>query len=121
MTTEKAAGASRQAIDRFFDRELMALARELRGQGVELLASALQPQKSSYYSQRTVTAMAPASFEWGGAESDAQLQAALAAMWRGSDCPRLEALAPSVARLAAGLRSTEEQAAEVSQFVYVMY
>ena len=65
--------------------------------------------------------MDKAAFEWGGAESVEQLAVDLELMWRGSDCPQLSALAPSVARLASLLRRVEGQPGEVSQFVYVMY
>jgi hypothetical protein len=121
MTERRNDAADRAAIDRFFDRELMPLAKELKAGRVVLLDAALDPDARSYYVNRTQASPRPSAFEWGGADSAAELENALARMWLASERPVLARLAPSVARLAERLRRVEDQSAEVSEFVYVMY
>lgn len=122
MTTDdKRRRKDGKAIDQFFDRELMPLAHELRRQGTVMLEVAFDPAAGSYYRQRPLRAMAPADFEWGGADSPEQLEAALRQLWSDPRSQPLTALAPSLARLAGELRRDDEQQGEVSSFVYVMY
>src|SRR5262245_18441206 len=128
MTDDKARQRERAALERFFERELMPLAQDLKAKGTLLLDGALAPQASSYYLDRTPQpgAQAPAQvlaqvLEWGGADSVEDLERQLVRLWRDPASPPLAPLAPSIAKLAELLRRDEEQSAQGSEFVYVMY
>lgn len=121
MTERRSGKQAHEAIDRFFDRELMPLARELKSRGVSFLETSPMPQAPSYYVSRMLPEMRPEDFEWGGADSPNHLEGALVEMWKDPNWQPLAALAPSMARLAQRLRRVEDQPGEVSEFVYVMY
>ena len=121
MTEQRSRNDAHGATNRFFDRELMPLARELRTMGVTFLEASQAPEAPSYYVNRTLRAMGPEAFEWGGADSMEQLEAALVQMWQKPAWQPLAVLAPSIARLAQLLYRVDDQPGEVSKFVYVMY
>ena len=120
MTDDKARQRERAALERFFERELMPLAKDLKAKGAVLLDGSLQPQASSYYLNRAPQPGAQV-LEWGGADSVEDLERELVRLWRDPASPPLASLAPSIAKLAELLRRDEEQSAQVSEFVYVMY
>lgn len=113
---------ARARIDRFFEREVMPLARALKTRGAAMLATGQDPAADSYYVHRRLPAMDAQAFEWGGAESETQLRVSLVELWRDPASRDLASLAPSLARLARELHEAEEeQPAELPAFVYVMY
>lgn len=120
MTDDKARQRERAALERFFDRELMPLAAQLKAQGCALLDTAQMADAPSYYVDRRAQADAQA-LEWGGADSPEDLERQLVRLWQAAGSPPLAPLAPSIAKLAALVRRDEEQSAHVSEFVYVMY
>jgi hypothetical protein len=110
-----------RALRRFFDERLMPVADRLRSGGVSLLETGIDAGAASYYRQRPTRRMTAADFRWGGAVDEYQIAADLHRMWSSGGQPQLADLAPEVARLAVALRRPEEQAAEVADFIYVMY
>jgi hypothetical protein len=121
MTDENARLRDERALKRFFDERLIPAADRLKADGVELLDTKLDPAAQSYYRKRRLTTMRPVDFRWGGAHAPAQLEADLRHLWSDSEIPALAALAAEVARLALALRRDDDQAADVADFIYVMY
>jgi hypothetical protein len=120
MTERKNRDGDRAAIDRFFDRELMPIAAEMKATGTALLDIAPEPQKASYYRTRAPQ-LRIVALEWGGADSIDDLESQLVRMWQHAESPAFVRLAPAIAKLAQRLRSSEDQPDHVSEFVYVMY
>lgn len=121
MTDNSLGSKSQDDQYRFFDGELMPLAAKLKSKGVAFLQTARADEATSYYVQRPAPAMDRSAFEWGGADSAEQLEAALAQLWRSPASAPLVDLAPPLAKLAQALYNLEDQPSEVSSFVYVMY
>jgi len=108
-------------VDRFFTDELLPLAAQLKRQGVRLLEEAADPAAPSYFQRRRRRAMTKSDFESGGSAVLEAVGADFARLWSAESGARLAPLAKGTAQLARELRSIEEQSAEVSNFVYVMY
>ncbi len=102
-------------LRRFFTKKLVPVAEKLRGRGVRLLSVAPHHKAESWYEDGT-------HGEPDFAEIDpADCARMLRDMWERQDLPELAALAADLMRLAREIEFDEEQAADVSPFLYVMY
>lgn len=117
MTDEK----QQREIKRFFDEQLLPLAAQLKSRGVSLLDPGPQPDAASYYIARQQRSMSPADFENGGLTSPEKAGAEMRQVWSSAAGHPLAPLADPVARLAGELRQNQEQASDVSSFIYAMY
>lgn len=108
-------------IDRLFTQELLPLAARAKGSGTELLQTRLASETPSYYVRRRRPSMSKKDFEVGGCTSPATVERDLQALWADDPEIGLAALAPPMAKLALALREVEEEADDVSNFIYVMY
>jgi len=108
-------------IDQLFGNGLLPLAARLKREGTEFLEVQLQGDVQSYFARRARAAMSRADFETGGCLSLGTVEADLVRLWSGPDDRLLAALAPGMAKLARSLRLAQEETADVSHFVYVMY
>jgi hypothetical protein len=108
-------------LEKLFDGEIVPLGKRARGSGVALLETRWKGGAASYFVRRPLRSMTKADFEHGGCASPDTLAADFARLWRKPENQPLARLAPSFARLAATLRNVEEEAQDVSDFIYVMY
>jgi hypothetical protein len=111
----------RRALERFFDRELAPLAGRLREERRPLFPLGPDARAASYWIPRRRRAMAREDFEALGAATAEEAAELLARHWRAEGLGGLAALAPAMGALALRLRDLEDEAEEVSPFVYVMY
>jgi hypothetical protein len=108
-------------IDRVFGDALLPLGVRMRQAGARLLETELAQDAPSYFVKRQRVSMSKADFESGGCKSPQSVATDLARLWdRPGDYP-LMALAPAMAKLARSLRPAQEEAGDISQFVYAMY
>jgi len=96
----------------FFADTLVPAADRLRERGVELIATALDGNESTWF---TPFVEQPRLESYDARE----LAERLTAMWR--DIPELAELAKPLAELAQAQRTQAEQSGEVAPFVYVMF
>jgi hypothetical protein len=102
-------------LRRFYRDELCAAASALAQRGVQLFPLGAEPARARYYVPADASAPELIAFESGA------LEATLRAHWEAQGLPELARLAPKLAALARELELSEEQSADVSPFVYVMY
>ena len=108
-------------LHRFFDERVLPASRAARERRGELFERHPDPARESYWLERPRRAMRREDFELAGLESPEHLGRALAALWKARDMPELAALAGELGELAGDLRQTEQEADEVSPFIYVMF
>ena len=102
-------------LRKFFAKRLLPVAESLRARGVRLLPVAPHAEAESWYEDAT-------RGEPDFTEIEAEdCERALREMWERQGLPELAALAADLMRLARDLDLDEEQAAEVSPFLYAMY
>jgi 5'-deoxynucleotidase YfbR-like HD superfamily hydrolase len=101
-------------LRRFHRDELCSAARALAQRGVQLFPLGFD-ERPSWYEKAD-----PAEPEFIAFEADA-LERTLREHWEKQGLPELVRLAPKLAELARELELSEEQSADVSPFVYVMY
>ncbi len=99
----------------FFERRLAPAAEELRRRGVSFFASGPEPETESWYLR--VAADEPEFVEF----DEQELAATLEQMWTDQELPELAELAGALVELSAELEPAEEDSADVSPFIYVMY
>ena len=110
-----------KALRAFFTLELMPVADRMKREGTEFLATKLDKDAESYYITRKKRSMSREDFEWGGAASVEDFSKQLTEFWLELGQDRLAALVPKLAAFAEKLQTKDEQEAEVSPFIYVMY
>ena len=110
-----------RAVERFFRREMMVLAERMKREGREFFPVTPSAEAETYYMDRDRRTLSPEDFEGLGCESSAEFADRLLLLWRSQGLEELESLIPTLSKLAGGLYQVEEQQAEVSPFVYVMY
>jgi hypothetical protein len=120
-STDKNASKGNDAIDRFFDGELMPLASRLRASDPGVFLAKVDPAAESYYVKRTKRTMSKADFEVAACVDGAEFARRLAAHWNACGCGALAPLAPSIGKIADAVRVEEHDNADVSPFVYVMF
>ncbi len=108
-------------LRRFFDGALMPASDAVRKRKGALFESGFDPGLSSYYVERSNRTMTREQFEIAGLENPEQLGRALGEFWKERRMPELLALAAGLSELAGDLREVEEEADEVSPFIYVMF
>lgn len=99
----------------YFADELVPAARALRERGVTFFAQRPDGHADSWYVDAATAE--PDLFE---VEAD-DAERTLREMWLSEGVPELAALAASLMQLAGDVRLDEDQSAEVSPFMYVMY
>jgi hypothetical protein len=114
-------GKGQEAIDRFFDGELMPLAERLRAADSGILLSKVDASAGSYFVKRSKRSMSKADFEAASIAQGDDFARRLASWWNASGCEALVPLAPSIGRIADAVRVEEHDSADVSPFVYVMF
>ena len=100
---------------------LLGAARELVKRKGPMFPAAFDAGAGTYYLPRAKTTMRPEDFELDPCESATELRKALTRMWREAGEAEFARLAEPLSRLAKKLRKAEEQAAEVSPTMYVMF
>jgi hypothetical protein len=105
----------------FFDALLVPLAARERDRAKSYFPLGADPRAESYYAEPTRRVMEASDFELRAAESLADFVTELAALWADEGHEGLAALAPRLLELAEVMREREEQAADVSPFMYVMF
>jgi hypothetical protein len=103
-------------VGRIFDRRIAPLAGRLRDRGVRFFPMGPEADAESWY-------VRPARGELEFVELDGPdaCEKALRELWQRQDMPELDALAGELIDLARRLEIREEDAGEISPFVYVMY
>ena len=105
----------------FFYEFLAPLAARERDRAKSFFPLHADPRAESYYVEPTRRVMAAADFELRAAASLADFVTELAALWAREGHEGLAALAPRLLELAEEMREREEQAEDVSPFMYVMF
>ena len=113
--------AARRALGSFFDEKLMPLSMKLRDQGVTLFAPGPDPTRESYFVTRPQPAMTREEFESPSCEDFDDFARRLESMWKSRGREDLAALSGDLAQLARLAYTLDEESAEVSPFVYVMF
>ncbi len=113
--------AARRALESFFDERLTPLSMKLREQGVTLFAPGPDPTRESYFVTRHQPAMTREEFEAPSCEDFDDFARRLEAMWKSRGREDLAELSGDLARLARLAYTLDEESAEVSPFVYVMF
>jgi hypothetical protein len=103
-----------------FDR-MTAIAQSLRADGREPFPMRPDPAAATYYTRRTATEMRREDFHVPACDSPEAFEKALVEYWKQQGLPELCELAPRIGALARDLCLKEEQADEVSPFVYAMF
>ncbi len=105
----------RGRLRRFYREELVRAARALRARGLRFFPLRPEPEQASWY----VPARdgEPEFLELEAETTEARLRA----HWEAEGLPELARLAGPLLELARELELSEEQSAEVSPFLYVMY
>jgi len=103
------------ALRRLFRTGLAPAAEALRARGVRFFAPGPEPGRESWYEpgptgEPELVELEPDAFE-----------AALRRRWEGEGLPELAGLAAELMRLARQAEIGEQESAEISPFVYVMY
>jgi hypothetical protein len=103
------------ALRRFFESQLVPAAKELRDRGVRFFPLGPEPEAETWYEP-------PPDAEPEFVEIEPEAFAAeLRARWAGEGLPELAALAEPLMALAREVEVGEDESAEISPFVYVMY
>ncbi len=110
----------RSASD-FFNEVLVPVALGGRESGREFFALRPDAETESYYVEPTKRAMKPEDFELRAADSVEDFISELAALWVSEGRDELASMAPRLLALASEVREDEEQADDVSPFMYVMF
>lgn len=105
----------------FYDAHLESLAERVRREGCGYFSVRPDAADTTAYVRRTRTEMAPADFEQADVTTPEELERRLCILWEAQGCAELLPLARPLARLAHDLRTDEEQDADVSPFIYVMF
>ena len=102
-------------LRRFFQDELVRAARELRQRGVSFFPLRAEPEQPTWYVPGPVGE--PEFVEFEAEDCERRLRD----YWQAQGLPELARLAGPLLELAHSLELDEEQSADVSPFVYVMY
>ena len=105
----------------FFDELLTPLAARERDRAKSFFPLGADSQDESYYVEPPRRVMEAADFELRAAQSLSDFVKELAALWAAEGHEELAALAPRLLELAEEMREREEQAEDVSPFMYVMF
>ncbi|HEY0377629.1 MAG TPA: hypothetical protein VGC87_11960 [Pyrinomonadaceae bacterium] len=105
----------------FFNELLAPLAERERAAAKSFFPLSADPLAESYYVEPTRRVMEAPDFELRAAESLANFVQELAALWTNEGHAELAALAPGLLALAEEMAGREEQADDVSPFMYVMF
>ncbi|HKQ54179.1 MAG TPA: hypothetical protein VJT74_17515 [Pyrinomonadaceae bacterium] len=105
----------------FFEELLAPLAKRERDRAKSFFPLGADPQAESYYAEPPRRVMRASDFELRAAQSLADFVTELAALWAGEGNEELAALAPRLLALAEEMNDREEQAEDVSPFMYVMF
>lgn len=105
----------------FFDELLAPLAAREREAGKSFFPAGADPRAESYYVEPARGVMEASDFELRAARTLADFVKELAALWASEGHEELAALAPRLLELAEEMREQEEQAEDVSPFMYVMF
>ena len=88
------------SIGKFFDRELMAVAREVAARRVRFFPTGPDPSATTYWTRRRRTRMRREDFESMGCRSPDDLPRALEALWSSEESHPLTALTPTLRKQA---------------------
>ncbi len=105
----------------FFDEFLAPLAARERDAAKSFFPLGADPWAESYYVEPARGVMEAPDFELRAAQSLADFVKELAALWADEGHEELAALAPRLLELAEEMAEREEQAEDVSPFMYVMF
>ena len=108
-------------IARFFDEHVLPMSIAARTRGEPAFPPGPDPKLDSYWVIRARPSMRAEDFRAPSCLDVDELAACLAAHWTRAGRGELAALAPQFAELARISRTTEEQDAEVSPFIYTMF
>jgi len=106
---------TRRLLGKFWTQQLVPAAAALRARGVKFFESGPNPAVETYYCQHQST-----DSPFVTLESD-QWEPLLREMWQCEELPELAALAGPLMALAQKLKLREEEQADVSPFIYVMF
>lgn len=101
-------------LQRFFRKRLVPAAEKLRARGVSFFPLGPESEAETWYEGP------PREPKFTTLAVD-ECEAALRELWQQKDLPELAALAGELMNLAKHLEVQEEESADVSPFVYVMY
>lgn len=101
-------------LRRFFRKRLAPVAEKLRARGVSFFPLGPEPEADTWYKGP------PTEPKFTSLNVD-ECEAALCELWRAQGLPELAELAGELMNLAEHLEVHEEESADVSPFVYVMY
>lgn len=101
-------------LRRFFRKRLVPVAEKLRARGFSFFPLGPEPEAETWYEGP------PTEPKFTSLNVD-ECEAALRELWRSQDLPELAELADELMKLAEHLEIHEEESADVSPFVYVMY
>ncbi len=126
MSSTEARDEERDAVkdesaSAFFREVLVPVALRERATGREFFALRPEAEAESYYVEPTKRATRPEDFELRASDSVEEFVRELAALWASEGREELAAMAPRLAALAAEVREGEEEADDVSPFMYVMF
>ena len=107
-----------ERLQRFFEDQLLPRAEALRRRGVSLFP--LGPD-GSVAEKGTSGWHGPPTWPDLSTAEPGDLARQLDALWRARDLPELEGLAEQLAELADELEQGEDQSADLSPYVYIMY
>jgi hypothetical protein len=102
-------------LRRFYANELIAVAEKLRSSGYEGISLGRDENVGTWYVD--VDAESAVFIE---VEVE-QVTARLRGIWEGEDLQELAALSASLVEVARDLRTDEDESADISPFMYVMY
>jgi hypothetical protein len=106
----------RRRVRRFFARRVVPAAEALRGRGVRFFARRPEPEAASFWVD-----VPEGEPEFTLLADPEACERALRDLWEEQGLPELAELAHPLIELARHLEVREEEAGEVSPFVYVMY
>jgi len=113
--SERMSSTDSRKLRRWFAKALVPVAKQLRARGVSFFVLAPCPEADSWYEDGV-------GREPDFAEVEAQdCEHLLREMWEQQGLPELAALAADLMALARDLQTEDEQAADVSPSLYVMY
>lgn len=102
-------------LRRFYAERLEPAARRLRERGTQFFPLGPDLAATTYY------VAPPTGPDFSSLEDEAACGAALREMWSSQGLPELAELVPELMALARELEVVEEETADISPFVYVMY
>ena len=105
----------------FFHKLLAPLAERERAAAKSFFPLGADSREESYYAEPARRVMEASDFELRAARSLADFVTELAALWANEGHEELAALAPGLLELAEEMGQREEQAEDVSPFMYVMF